>query len=115
MARDTDSQIWGTPRANYGSCYVVDQTGVNEDGQILKIFIDLQLSYFQHAILMVSSLNDGQAWTETNTGNYLQNAEIYIGHNAYDYTKNTKCAGGPFFDVQDDSNYSFDQNFNNPN
>ena len=65
---------------------------------MLKIIIDLQLSYFQHAILVVSSLKDGSAWTYDDANFYLQNMEIYIGNDSQDYTKNTKCAGGPFFD-----------------
>ena len=40
--------------------------------------------------------------------------EIYIGNDSQDYTKNTKCEGGPFFDVEDDKNYSFDLSPGNP-
>lgn len=39
--------------------------------------------------------------------------EIYIGDDPLDYTKNTKCPGGPFFDFYDDSNYTEDLNKNN--
>ena len=36
-----------------------------------------------------------------------QNYEIYIGFSA-DYSRNTKCSGGPFLDVDDYSSYVFD-------
>ena len=53
------------------------------------------------------------SWDFSDTDFFFQNMEIYIGNDSQDYTKNTKCEGGPFFDVEDDSNYSFDQNVGN--
>ena len=34
----------------------------------------------------------------------FQNYEIYVGNHA-DYTKNKKCAGGPFMKIDDSANY----------
>ena len=45
---------------------------------------------------------------------FFQNYEIYIGNDS-DYTKNTKCAGGPFLHPDDPDSYVFDQNsYENP-
>ena len=56
-------------------------------------------------MVLIQDLYNGLAPHEhTNQNEYFQNYEIHIGDNK-DYSKNTKCAGGPFMKTDDNSNF----------
>ena len=72
----------------------------------MEITVDLGQIVFQHAILIVQELWDGND-DLIEIGRepfYTQNYEVYIGNNA-DYRKNQKCAGGPHMITTDTNNY----------
>lgn len=91
----------GTNYYDFYSCYRVSSATLAATNHILELKFDLGDSYFQHAILIV-----GDAGRETPEGSekakdYLvRNFEIYVGDDP-SYTKNTKCAGGPFLTDSD--------------
>ena len=76
------------------------------------IGFDFGESVFIHAILhSQDDLNTGVPRQDdfTNLINFFQNYEIYIGNNT-DYSKNHKCAGGPFLNPNEPTTYVFDSN-----
>ena len=84
----------------------------------MKVVIDLQKTYFIHAILMVDDVTDGFAWSENDSGvtkDFLQNVQIYIGDDSEIASNNEICLGGPFLDVNDPNSSSSDPNTFNSN
>lgn len=83
--------------------FKVTEAEISSEGHLLKFGTDLGDIYFQHAILVIS--NNFVGWPNSpNEKHKFQNFEIYIGNNE-DYSKNNKCAGGPFMRTDDSSNY----------
>ena len=60
-----------------------------------------------HAILIVQDLwSDGMLHnSHSDTNQYFQNYQIYIGKSAT-YSNNALCSGGPFMKVGDSSSYT---------
>ena len=56
-----------------------------------------------HAILLLQDFLSGAVNSATPNEELFQNYEIFIGDNA-DFTKNTRCAGGPFMHIDDIEN-----------
>ena len=49
-------------KASYYSCYVADQNAINLDGNFFKLVIDLGVSYFQHALLIIDNFPGTYPW-----------------------------------------------------
>ena len=97
--------------ASYYSCYVTNSDDIANDGNIMKVVIDLKVKSFIHAVLIVDDLKDLWAWTymsDSDKLSYLQNVEIYIGDDSEIASNNQICPGGPFLNLDDASNYSED-------
>ena len=77
----------------------------------LKVVFDLKARSFIHAVLMIDDLLYDYLWvymTDNGKLSLLQNFEIYVGNDSETATNNTRCPGGPFLDIDDESNYFTD-------
>ena len=70
----------------------------------MELALNMGKPVFVHAVLVVQDVLGGTNGNHSTSTSWLQNFEIYIG-NSSDYTKNSKCLGGPFMKVDDVSNY----------
>lgn len=67
----------------------------------MAVTINLGKIFFIHCLLAVQDVfNASTPNGHTNTNEFLQNLDIFIGNNS-EYTMNTRCAGGPFMIVGD--------------
>ena len=60
-----------------------------------------------HAITHVADMYDGMSFNHSDVSQLFQNYNIFIG-NETDYTKNQKCAGGPFLQIDEPDSYISD-------
>ena len=95
-------------RAGYESCYKTTSVELGPEGDKLIITINLGRIAFVHSLIAVQDLYNGYALTDhLDTSEYTQNIDFHIGNDP-DYTKNQKCAGGPFMVVGEADSYSKD-------
>ena len=66
----------------------------------MVITIDLGMKMFVHTVVLVQDLYNGEARSHTNTNQYVQNVDFYVGKDS-DYTSNKVCPGGPYMVVDD--------------
>ena len=60
-----------------------------------------------HAVTHVADMYEDRSFDHNDKSQLFQNYNIFIG-NESDYTKNQKCAGGPFLQIDEPNNYVFD-------
>lgn len=81
--------------------YITDTSKISADEK-LTLGINLGVSKFQHAIVIVEDLRYSAS---TYSNYFLQNYNIYVGENS-DYSLNTPCEGGPFMQIDDPTSKS---------
>ena len=60
-----------------------------------------------HAVTHVADMYEERSFDHNDKSQLFQNYNIFIG-NESDYTKNQKCAGGPFLQIDEPDNYVSD-------
>ena len=90
------------------TCFKTTSVELSESGHIFIFGINFDEPVFMHAITHVADMYEGYSWSHVNKNEWFQNYNIYIG-NSSDYTKNTKCAGGPFLRTDDPDSYVLDE------
>ena len=92
--------------ASYQTCFKTTNVQLASQGNMFVLSFNLGSSFFQHCILVVADLYTGwRPYEHTDTNQWLQNYEIYIGDDP-SYANNPKCPGGPFMRTADTKNYT---------
>ena len=60
-----------------------------------------------HAVTHVADMYEERSFDHSDKSQLFQNYNIFIG-NESDYTKNQKCAGGPFLQIDEPDSYVSD-------
>ena len=89
---------------------MTNQSAILNDNNTMRVVIDLQQRYFQHAILIVDDFRNGDAFNVVDYSDYiyLQNLQVYVGDDPDNYLNNNLCPGGPYLDINDTSNWLYE-------
>ena len=91
----------------YNSCFVATNEELEGTNHKFVFGVDFGEKVFVHAIYIEQDKYDGNIWNHSETTEYLQNFEVYIGDSEV-YSENKKCPGGPFMKLNDLASYTYD-------